>query len=122
MLFGYNITFDCLYPFLIVMTCTNMCFPYACFIILRVVLSSCYGIAFCRYLEVFCYLRTENAKKNIPVVVMVMAHSSQTRIFGEVDGRLHAELRLRLPVPASTCRFRLFSIAAGLFLPACAKR
>ena len=34
--------------------------------------------------------------------------------------RLHAELRLRLPVPSSTCRFRLFSIAAGLFLPACA--
>ena len=34
---------------------------------------------------------------------------------------LHAELRLRLPVPSSTCRFCLFSITAGLFLPAYAK-
>ena len=35
--------------------------------------------------------------------------------------RLHAGLRLQLPEPSSTCRFRHFSIAAGLFLPACAK-
>ena len=33
--------------------------------------------------------------------------------------RLHAELRLRLPVPSSTCHFRIFSITAGFsFLPA----
>ena len=34
---------------------------------------------------------------------------------------LNAELRLRLPVPSNTCRFHLFSITVGLFLPACAK-
>ena len=30
--------------------------------------------------------------------------------------RLHTELRLRLPVPSSTCRFRISSIAVRLFL------